>query len=174
MASEQINGQAKSWKPGTFPGSVSGTYLHVKVTPSWKQDPFDDPPDLHYSVLYLLPSAHFAWFDYWSGFHYGHHAGTFTRAGASLSLQGRQSLWCDCPDQNYRGKVFECELALQQREGTRILLGLGEREHLFIGRGIHIPLRGLGENLFPQSWDALQGLIERFLGATGDDQRERR
>src|SRR5687768_15728633 len=86
---------------GTFPGSVSGTYLNVEVASPWESDTFDDPPDLRYSVLYLLPSGNFAWFDYWAGFHYGRHTGRFTRNGAMLDLQDQDSLFCDPPDQNY-------------------------------------------------------------------------
>ena len=152
-------------KKGTFPGSVNGTYLNVKVAPGWLDRTFDDPPDLRYSVLYLLPQGSFAWFDYWPGFHYGHHAGTFSRTNGVLHLRGRQSLWCDCPDQNYSGKEFATTLKLYQRQGKRELLGLGDRKHLFIGRGILIPFDGPGGNRFPRTWNELPSWIEGYLGA---------
>jgi hypothetical protein len=90
---------------GDFPGSVSGTYLSVR-TDSLSEADYDLPVDLRYSVLYLLPKGYFAWFDYWSGFHYGRHAGQFIRRGAELELRGEDALMCDMPDLNHSGKPF--------------------------------------------------------------------
>ena len=149
---------------GTFPGSVSGTYLHVEVVPSWEPEKFDFPPDLRYSVLYLIPSGSFAWFNYWQGFHYGRCAGSFSRNGATLHLQGRESVLCDCPSANYSGRSLNRQVTLRHSDRKRVLLGLSQKEHLFIGWGIHIPFKGAGRDLFPKSWEELQGWIEGFLG----------
>ena len=169
MPTDKRSPSALPPKKGTFPGTVSGTYLNVEVGPGWSERTFDDLPDVRYSVLYLLPQAQFAWFDYWPGLHYGHHAGTFSRTNAVILLRGRQSLWCDVPDQNYSGKEFEATLRLRQRHRKRELLGLGERKHLFIGRGIHIPFDGPGANRFPRGWNELSSWIERYLGAVEVD-----
>lgn len=157
--------ESDSKSKGTFPGSVSGTYLHVKVEEDhWAPCKFDFPPDLGYSVLYLLPRGSFAWFTYWQGFHYGRCAGRFTRNGATLHLQGRDTVICDCPSANYSGKTLDRQVTLRHTEGKRVLLGLSQKEHLFIGWGIHIPFKGAGRDLFPKGWEELQGWIEGFLG----------
>lgn len=147
---------------GTFPGSVSGTYLQVSVRSRSVANEFDSPPEIRYSVLYLLPKGHFAWFNYWSGYSYRRCAGMFTRNGADLHLLGRSSLLCDTPAQNYSHQPFERQVKILQEERRRFIM-LGETEHLYIGWSIHIPFRGSAADLFPHSWDALQGWIDEFL-----------
>lgn len=156
---------------GTFLGSVSGTYLNAQVVSHWEGREFDYPPELRYSILYLLPSGSFAWFDYWSGFHYGRHAGQFTRCGATLTLRGQDSLMCDVPDQNYTQKSFQREVTLHQRDRKQLLIGLSNKDHEFIGSRIYIPFDGLGSRLFPETWDELQPWIDAFLKRGNDKLR---
>jgi len=147
---------------GTFPGSVSGTYLHVSVRSRLGPNEFDSLPEIRYSVLYLLPKGHFALFNYWPGYSYRRCAGMFTRNGVDLHLQGRESLLFDTPVQNYSHQLFERQVKILQEERRRFVM-LGETEHLYIGWSIHIPFRGSAADLFPHSWDALQGWIDEFL-----------
>ena len=149
---------------GTFPGLVSGTYINVEVASPWKSDAYDFPSDLRYSVLYLLPEGRFAWFNYWPGFHYGRCAGQFTRNGATLELVGQDSVRCDTPDRDYSHKSFQRQVTLHTKDRKRVLSGLSDKEHQFIGWGIYIPFFDLGKHLFPQSWEELKGWIDSFLG----------
>ncbi|MEK7764385.1 MAG: hypothetical protein AAB433_22660 [Nitrospirota bacterium] len=144
----------------TFPGSVSGTYL--RVTGHDYRENFDLPPELQYDVIYLLTSGRFAWLRYWSGFVYGRRAGGFTRQGADIQLEGRDTLSSDCLSENYERKPFVQALQLQQHEGSRILVGpLGE--YSYLGFRVFIPFEGLGQQLFPQSWDELEEWVTRFV-----------
>ncbi len=147
----------------TFPGSISGTYLHVDAEGPWQLENYSSPLALRYSVLYLLPKGNFAWFYYWSGYHYGRHVGRFARTGAVVQLDGLDSVYCDTPDLNYTRRPFQCQVRLEPRGGQRVMVGLSEKEHLFIGWGIYIPFHGMGQDLFPKSWAELDGWIARYL-----------
>jgi hypothetical protein len=153
-------GERLAHSRSTFPGSVSGTYLKVMVH-NYKGD-FDFPPDLQYDVIYLLTSGRFAWLSYWSGYHYGCRAGWFTRQGANIELEGRDTVFSDCISENYEGKPFSENLQLTQHETKRVLVGT-EWEYTYLGRRVFIPFEGLAQHLFPQSWDELEDWVTRFV-----------
>jgi len=154
---------------GTFVGSVSGTYISGKVMPFLPSKGFEYPPELRYSVLYLLSSGSFGWFEYWPGFLYGRRAGRFTRSDAVLDLQGLDSMGCDTPHLNYSHRSFHRQVTLLQSDGKRVLLCANQQELLFIGKGIYIPFDGLGSRLFPATWDELQPWIDAFLRKGNDN-----
>lgn len=145
---------------GTFPGSVSGTYLTVTVHDY--EGNFDFPPDIQYDVIYLLTSGRFAWLSYWSGYHYGRRAGWFTRQGANIELQGRDTVFSDCISENYEGEPFTQTLQLKQQEWKRLLVG-PHGEYAYLGFRVFIPFEGLGQHLFPQSWAELEDWATRFV-----------
>lgn len=153
---------------GTFVGSVSGTYISVNVMPFLPSKGFDYPPELRYSVLYLLSTDSFAWFEYWSGFLYGRRAGRFTRSDAVLDLKGQDSLGCDTPHLNYSLRSFHKQITLVQSDGKRVVRCDNQHELLFIGNGIYIPFDGLGSRLFPQRWEELQSWVDEFLKRGND------
>ena len=144
----------------TFPGSVSGTYLTVTVHDY--EGNFDYPSDIQYDVIYLLTSGRFAWLNYWPGFLYGRQAGWFTRQGADIELEGRDTVSSDCISESYEGQPFSQKLQLQQQERRRVLVG-PQGKYSYLGPRVFIPFDELGQHMFPQSWDELEDWVTRFV-----------
>jgi hypothetical protein len=67
--------------------------------------------------------------------------------GAKLELREEGTIVCDMPDVNHSGKPFYRRVQLCERDRQRVLVGLSEREHLFIGK-VFIPFDGRGSSLF--------------------------
>lgn len=130
-------GESTGHSRSTFPGSISGTYVQV-IVHEYEQT-FDFPPDVKYDVIYLLTSGRFAWLSYWSGYHYGRRAGWFTRQGADIALEGRDTVFTDCISANHEGAPFSQHLQLKPHERKRLLRG-PERDYLYLGPRVFIPL----------------------------------